>query len=240
MLTAPQYPTEAVRQQSGIKKRHSQLLLPHTTVQFDEPDALSRPQLEQFVSSCFRHAFEADIHSHLPYFLSAYNNDNLAAALGFEPIQNDKPIFLEQYLESAIEDAISLKSNEIVSRQKIVELGNLSSAKRGFSEVLFIVIAAILHKAGYEWVVFTATQQVQKLVDKLKLDTLEVCEADPLKLADKGQSWGSYYDNKPKVLAGNLCYGMGVLRQHRVAGFMLDNYQHTIAKYADNLSQMAH
>ena len=237
-MIAPRYQTKTEIQRPVITKRHSQLLLPHTTVQFDELGSSSRPQLERFVSTCFRDAFEADIHSHLPYFLSAYNGDDLAATLGFEPIQSDKPIFLEQYLEATIQHAISSKYNETVSRQKVVELGNLSSAKKGFSEVLFILIAAILHEAGYEWVVFTATHQVQQLVDKLKLDTLELCDANPLKLADKGQSWGHYYDNKPKVLAGNLRYGMGVLRQHRVAGFMLDNYQHTIASYAENLVKL--
>jgi hypothetical protein len=239
-MIAPRYQAESKIQPPQIKKRHSQLLLPHTTVHFNHPDASTRPQLEQFVSQCFHHAFNADIHCHLPYFLSAYNEEKLAAALGFAPIHDAKPIFLEQYLDAAIETVISAKSNQLVSRQKVVELGNLSSAKRGFSEVLFIVIAAILYRAGYEWVVFTATHQVQRLVDKLKLKTYELCEADPLKLDDKGLSWGTYYHNKPIVLAGNLSYGMAVLRRHHVARFMLDNYQHTIAKYANNLNKLAH
>lgn len=239
-MIAPQYQTKATIQQAVVKKRHVQLLLPHTTVQFDTPNSDCRPALEQFVSHCFRDTFNANIQGHLPYFLSAYNDDKLAAALGFQPVQTTQPIFLEQYLETSIEQAISSISNKIVSRANIVELGNLSSASRGFSEVLFIVIAAILHQAGYDWVVFTATQQVQKLVAKLKLETLLLGDADPTKLIDKGASWGQYYDSNPKVLAGDLHYGMTVLRSHRVASFMLNNYQYTINRYANSLAKLAH
>jgi hypothetical protein len=215
-------------------------LLPHTTVQFDEIDSPAKHQLEQFVSTCFRGVFEADVHSHLPYFLSAYSRSTLTATLGFQPVQQDKPIFTEQYLSCPVEQAISLRTNNVISRQKVVELGSLSSARKGFSELIFILIAAILYKAGYEWVIFTATQQVQHLVDKLGLTTVELCDADPMKLVDKDQSWGSYYDSKPKVLAGDLQYGLGVLHQHPVAGFMMDNYEHTINQYADRLIKLTH
>ncbi len=222
-----------------VERRRSQLLLPHTTVQFDELNSPSRNQLEQFVSTCFRGAFEADVHSHLPYFLSAYSGTTLTATLGFQPVPDDKAIFIEQYLDCAVEQAILLKANRVVARQKVVELGSLSSARKGFSELVFILIAAILYKAGYEWVIFTATQQVQQLVNKLGLSTVELCQADPTKLDDKGQSWGHYYESNPKVLAGDLHYGMGVLSQNSVARFMMDNYQHTINKYANKLDSLA-
>ena len=194
--------------------------------------------MEQFVSTCFRGAFEADVHSHLPYFLSAYSSTALVSTLGFQPVPQDRPVFLEQYLDCAVEHAIFLETNSAVSRQKVVEIGSLSSARKGFSELIFILIAAILYKAGYEWVVFTATQQVQQLVDKLQLTTYELCNADPMRLEDKGRSWGHYYDNNPKVLAGNLDYGMTILSQHQVASFMIDNYQHTINNYADKLVKL--
>lgn len=236
-MMAPRYQT---LQKVVSPKRHVQLLLPHTAVQFDTPNSASRPALEQFVSRCFHDAFNAEIQGHLPYFLSAYNDDKLAATLGFQPVQKTKSIFLEQYLDTTIEQTISLASNLAVSRTHVVELGNLSSERKGFSEVLFILIAAILHQAGYHWVVFTATQQVQKLVAKLKLDTYLLGDADPLKLPDKGASWGHYYDSKPKVLAGDLNYGMTVLSEHRVAGFMLSNYQHTIDNYASILMKLPH
>lgn len=221
------------------KNRQAQLLLPHTSVRFEEFDTPSGQELEQFVSTCFRGAFEADVHSHLPYFLSAYSDTTLTATLGFQPVPEDKPIFIEQYLDCPVEQAILIKAHRAVSRHKVVELGSLSSAKKGFSELVFILIAAILYEAGYEWVVFTATKQVQQLINKLGLSTVELCNADPTKLYDKSQSWGHYYESNPKVLAGDLHYGMTVLRQHSVASFMMDNYRHTINKYADKLVSLA-
>jgi hypothetical protein len=178
------------------------------------------------------------VHSHLPYFLSAYSNTTLASTLGFQPVPQDKPVFLEQYLGCPVEQAIFLKTNHTVSRKKVVEIGSLSSARKGFSELIFILIAAILYEAGYEWVVFTATRQVQQLVDKLQLTTFELCDADPMRLEDKGSSWGRYYDTNPKVLAGNLHEGMAVLSQHRVASFMIDNYRHIIDNYVDKLVKL--
>ena len=220
-------------------KRQGQLLLPHTIVQLDELASPCGKQLQQFVSTCFRGYFDADVHSHLPYFLSAYSAESLVATLGFEPVEEDKAIFLEQYLECAVEQVISQKIGRAISRLKVVELGSLSSARKGFSELIFILIADILYKAGFEWVVLTATPQVHKLVNKLGLTTIELCVADPIKLDDKGQSWGHYYESKPKVLAGDLHYGIDVLHQHEVAGFMLKNYENTINKYAKKLMRLA-
>ena len=89
-----------------------------------------------------------------------------------------------------------------------------------------------MHHAGFEWVTFTATKQVKQLLNKLKLVTIELADADPTCLTDKGESWGSYYQNTPKILAGNLTNAMRVLEQHQVINFILLNYQNKIIEIA--------
>jgi hypothetical protein len=77
-LNTTQHQHKIVKSDSPIvRRRRAHLLLPHRTVQFDEFNPPSRHHLEQFISTCFKGEFEADVHSHLPYLLSAYSGTNL-------------------------------------------------------------------------------------------------------------------------------------------------------------------
>jgi len=157
--------------------------------------------------------------------------------MGFQAAVTVEPLFLEQYLSSSIEDEISHATQQTVARNVIAEVGNLTSVHRGTSQLLFILTIAILHEAGFEWSVFTATKQVQQLLAKLNLVTITLCEANPDVLIDKQQSWGSYYEDKPNVLIGNLTDAYALLAQHEVIGFMLNNYQQTITDIAKKITR---
>ena len=77
---------------------------------------------------------------------------------------------------------------------------------------------------------------MQNLLARLNLVTINVCEANPDKLIDGKQSWGSYYDDKPNVLIGNLTDAIALLQQHEVIGFILKNYQKTIVDIAKKIT----
>lgn len=233
---------EALQTQLKLEQRNKRkavrcerLLLPHLPLQLDHKFSADRPVIEHYISARFYESYQAEITSFLPYLLSTHNDNKLSAALGFQPANETSPLFLETYLDDEIQVVISAMTGQIVARDKIAEIGNLTSSRRGSSQMLFILIAAILHEAGFDWVVFTATKQVQQILDKLNLHTIQLCEADPRRLADHGQSWGSYYNNNPKVLAGNLAYAMVLLQQHKVIGFMLQNYRNTIVELAGQI-----
>ncbi len=213
------------------------LLLPHLPLQFDKPSSSNRLEIERYITEQFFASYQAKVNTFLPYLLSTSANEKLTAVMGFQPAGEEAPLFLEQYLDSSsIESTISTKLNRIISRDSIVEVGNLTSSRKGTSQILFILTIAILHHAGFEWVTFTATKQVQKLLNKLQLVTIELAEADPSYLTDKGESWGSYYQNKPKILAGDLGNAMRQIEQHRVIKFILKNYQNTIMDIAKEIS----
>ncbi|MDH5591784.1 MAG: thermostable hemolysin, partial [Gammaproteobacteria bacterium] len=196
-----------------------------------------RSNIEQYITDRFYMSYQAKISTFLPYLLSTHTDNNLTAALGFQPATENQPLFLEQYMTSAIEEVVSSLTLQNVARNKIVEIGNLTSSRRGTSQILFILIVAILYEAGFEWTVFTATSQVKQLIEKLNLNTTTLCDANPDYLADKGESWGSYYDNKPTVLLGNLADAVTLLKQHSVIGFALHNYQSTIVNIARQIKQ---
>lgn len=228
-------PYERRRKQRNLTRER--LLLPLLPIHLDGPESSDRSEIESYVSERFNVSYQAKISHFLPYFLSSRASGSLSSAVGFQPAANNKSLFLETYLDEAIEDVITNIVMQPIARNKIVEIGNLTSSRKGSSQMLFILIAAILKQAGFEWVVFTATKHVQQILTKLDLQTIELCEADPQRLSDRGDSWGSYYNNQPKVLVGNLDYASDLFKRNDVINFMLENYQHVINEMAKQIKR---
>ena len=216
--------------------RNKRLLLPHMPIQFDQQESLQRQDVEQFIAERFDYHYQAKISHFLPCLLSTKTGDKFTAAMGFQPA-NDASLFLEQYLSTSIESEIERITGQIVNRNTIAEVGNLTSAHRVTSQLLFVLTTAILHEAGFKWSVFTATKHVQQLLRRLDLITITVCEADPALLQDNIQSWGSYYNDKPNVIIGNLTDAIVLLKQHPVTGFILQNYQQMIMNIASKIKR---
>jgi hypothetical protein len=223
---------EALRLKIGTKvnsPRKERLLLSHMPIRFDIEPSVEKTKVNQHVKRCFADTYGADIETFEPYILSTYDDKGINATIGFQPAATKKPLFLESYLEDSIEETLASVLSQDINRHQVVEVGNLSSTHKGSaSRILFILSVAILQQAGYKWVTFTATKQVQRLLGKLNLITTAICEADPLKLADKGSKWGSYYADKPMVVVGNLNDAIAELKSHKVIKSVLDNYQETI------------
>lgn len=212
------------------------LLLPQMPIQFEHPLSKNKQDVELFVAEQFKHHYQADVTHFSPYLLSIKTDgEEFTAAMGFQPAGTLSPLFIEQYLTDPIEHEISHISNEAVARKKIAEVGNLTSVHKGTSQLLFVLSVAILHEAGFEWSVFTATKQVQRLLSRLNLSTITICEARPEKLIGDKDSWGSYYDDKPHVLFGKLSDAIALLRAHKVIGVMLQNYEKTITEIASKV-----
>ena len=230
---------EATQRKSNRHLRHvrENLLLPVMPIQFDDESSARKQDVDEFIADRFCFHYQAEVTHFLPYLLSTKKECAYTAAMGFQPAGTVKPLFLEQYLSLTIEEEIGQKIHQNVDRSRIAEVGNLTSVHRGTSQLLFVLIIAVLHKAGFEWSVFTATTQVQQLLARLSLKTITLCEANPEKLLDKQQSWGSYYDDKPKVLIGNLTDAYALLSEHQVISFMLKNYEKTITDIAQKIKR---
>ena len=72
----------------------------------------------------------------------------------------------DQDLDSPIETLLSQKQEKEVSRAHIVETGNLAAA-RGSSPLLFLLLTEVLYRANFRWITFTATAQVNSLLQRL-------------------------------------------------------------------------
>ena len=117
---------------------------------------------------------------------------------------NQKPLFLERYLDEPVEQLLERLSGQRLVRERLVEVGHLASEKPGGSLHVILALAQHLARSGYEWVVFTATSELVRIFTRLGLPLLALAAADPARLGDEARDWGRYYDTQPVVVAGRI------------------------------------
>lgn len=143
---------------------------------------------EQYIADKFRQEHHASIDQFMPQLLTLNCLGLFSAAVGLKPAAGE-PLFVEHYLDLPAEQALGRLIGHRVERSRMTELGNLVSTRRGSSQLLFVVLMAMLHRAGINWVIFTASSQVQHLLQRLNLATLCLCPADKRRLPDGGSRW---------------------------------------------------
>jgi len=167
-----------------------------------------RRAFEQFIAERFSRAYGARLTHFLPHLLGVM--DGLArwqAAAGYAAA-GAQALFLEQYLDRPIELALGAAVGRPIARGSIVEVGNLAAISAGMARALIPQLARHLHRMGYRWVAFTATRALRNSFHRLGLKPLPIAAADRARLADRGLSWGSYYDQDPVVMAGKISLGL--------------------------------
>ena len=179
----------------------------HFRLKVLSPDHPQREGLQGFISEHFCLHYGARV-SHFGQNLLGCRNSQgqWSAALGFTDAAA-RPLFLEQYLDMPIEQAIAMHTGHVVPRSQIVEVGNLAARHAGSARLLIAHATRHLHEQGYRWVCFTATASLLNSFVRLNLHPTVVAQADPSKLADGGQNWGRYYDTQPQVMIGHIASG---------------------------------
>lgn len=193
-----------------------------------------RRALETYIANEYEAAFGARITEFLPVLLTLSDSSGWKAAVGMRSAAYSD-LFLEQYLPTPVEQAIANTAKLPVDRNSVVEIGNLVATGRGTSQLLFIVMAAALERAGYCWLVFTATPQVEKLVKRLQCEPLFLAAAQGECLGESQMQWGTYYGCKPKAMAGRLTQALALGRRNRAVAQVLDTHAELIAELAGPL-----
>lgn len=174
-------------------------------VRVSHHDAASprRAEVESFIRSIFSRHYGADVRSFAPQLMLVENDHGLVAASGWRSAK-DAALFLENYLDQPIEQAMAKLADQPTERSRIVEVGHLAAERNGGSLHVILALAAHLHQQGYEWVVFTATQELIGIFSRLGLPLLALAKADPARLGAAANDWGSYYDTEPVIVAGRI------------------------------------
>lgn len=171
-------------------------------------DDVERGAVEGFIRDRFAAVHHAEINHFLPELLALVDSHaRLTAAVGAR-LAVAEPLFIEQYLHNPIEHAVSLIADSPVERRQIVEVGNLASRNAGSARLIIVAMTWLLARHGLEWVVFTGAATLINSFQRLGLDPLLLCDADPSRLTEGQEHWGSYYDQHPQVFVGNIRYGL--------------------------------
>ena len=178
--------------------------------------AEDRAEVEQFIRATFAAAYGATVQSFMPRLLSIRSKQNeLLAAFGVRSAEKGK-LFLENYLDQPIEQVIADQSGSMPQRNRIAEIGNLAAVYPGAVRWMIVALTVMLYEEGYDWVVFTGTTALRNGFNNLGLHPVEICPAQIERLpAEERARWGSYYDNKPLVMIGNIREGFRAMRSNR-------------------------
>ena len=198
--------------------------------------SLGRSQIERYIAEQFSTVYGASITEFMPNLLTMRCLGKLSAVVGLRAA-GMQGLFLDSYFPRPIEQVIADKADCLINRNKVLEIGNLVATHRGSSQLLFVVLAEILKQASFEWVVVTATPQVEKSLRRLGIEIYILGDADPGLLPESSTGdWGSYYDSKPKVMAGRVCPELIEPRSGKKLAAILPFYQREVKALAANLN----
>lgn len=187
-----------------IRREQKRTLVQSTalSVRLVAPVDPGRSLLEALVADKFAREYKARIRHFLPFLLSLDIAGAPAAVAGLR-LARQSALYLEQYLDRPVEQAVSNEFRVPVDRDSIVEIGNLAAFSPGAAEILFGLLPSMLNDAGIHWVTCTATPRVMNILGKLDFPSRRICQADRALLADDSTDWGHYYSTHPAVIAGN-------------------------------------
>lgn len=168
-----------------------------------------RVSLQNFIRQGFRDAYGAEVQTFMPDLLAVSAQGQWQAVLGIRSGQNHS-LFVEQYLDADICTVLQT-AGIVTQRDEVVEIGNLYSANRQYTLLLFVVLAYALHQLGYRQLVCCATEQVQQLLSRHGLELTYLADGDASRLGEAANSWGSYYQSHPKVCALDLTQAMTLI-----------------------------
>lgn len=192
-----------------------------------------RAEVEQYIGRKFESSYGASLAQFLPLFLTLRCSEKLSASAGVSLGATSEEFFLEQYLDTPVEKELEQLCGETVRREQLAEVGNLVATTLGASRLMFIILASILNQAGYEWMVFTATKPLLRSLQKMGFETQVIAEAKPARLdTNSNADWGSYYDNKPQVVAGRLSNAQQAVEARNLFNLVQNFYQSEIDSLA--------
>lgn len=176
-----------------------------------------RAELEAYVHARFESKHGAQVHSFMPTLVAFRNpQGDLSGVAGIRGAEESR-LYLEQYLDQPIEArlqaALRERSSEwpvdrggirAIRRDEIVEVGNLAGASCRAAVRMVAQLPLFLMQRRYQWITFTATSALRRILEGFGAPLLELGHADPASVATAGDSWGRYYETDPRVFAGYL------------------------------------
>ena len=196
-----------------------------------------RERLEQYISSIFSAAYGARILEYLPLLFSLENGSGRQAALGLRSA-NCGPLFCEQYLDKSAEQYVEILYGKEAPRSQIMEMGNLVATQAGLSGLLYIIIAAAIHEAGIDYLMFAANKRVRNSIARFGFTPRTIHAAEQSCLGEKGLEWGCYYEGEPVVMLADIPRTMEQIQAQPALQKLVGRYQYVIPSLADSIRSL--
>lgn len=181
------------------------------------PGDAGRAEVERFIAGVYLERHRADLRHFAPTLVSLRDETGeLVAAAGYRSADL-APLFLERYLGVPVETRLADTAGVMPARSCIAEVGHLAASRAGEGRRLVLLLGPHLATRGFQWVVSTLTEELRHLFLRLGIAPLALGVADPAALGDEAASWGSYYDHRPVVLAGQIDLALKALARRRAA-----------------------
>ncbi|OCC25564.1 hypothetical protein MB02_02725 [Croceicoccus estronivorus] len=161
----------------------------------------------------YRDAFGAAITPSFDSYIGCGAQGRTGAALGYCRADSG-PLFLEAYLDQAIEELVSAACGRHVAREQIVEIGNFAADNALTMVELWGAAANDLGAAG-ELAVATLTAPLRRMFARIGVPVTVLAPANPERLGTGSCDWGQYYEFDPQVCMGVIAEG-----QNAIAAFM--------------------
>lgn len=191
---------------SSPPRHERQVCARHELATYEREDA-QRPTVERFIQDAFAARHGARIHSFMPTLIALEGRERrICGVVGFRN-GGREPLFLEQYLSRPVERVLTERVGTCVSRDEIVEVGNLASLSCRAAFHLAALLPRFLIDRGNRWIVFTATSAVRNMLEQFQVPVIELAGA-ARECVHLGDDWGRYYDHDPRVMAGYLPNGL--------------------------------
>lgn len=183
------------------------------TFELREAYGAERARTEQFIAGRYKRDFGARIEAFMPRLFSLRaaapggHDAPIEGALGLRSAHGR--LFVEQYLDVPIEQAIGAATGERVERSSIVEVGHFAGLRPGTMRAMILLLAERLYREGASWVAFAGTRALRNAFLRMNLEPIALCAAacDRLPEALRG-AWGTYYRNDPWVYVGPVDDGV--------------------------------
>jgi hypothetical protein len=180
------------------------------------PGDAGRAEVEEFIRGVYLDRYGADVRQFAHSLVSLHDGDGeLVAAAGYRAADHS-PLFLERYLGVPVETRLAAESPVAPARSRIVEVGHLAASRAGEGGRLVLLLGPHLASQGFQWVVSTLTEELRHLFLRLGIVPLALGVADPALLGDEAVRWGSYYDHRPMVLAGQIDHALKSMARRRM------------------------
>jgi hypothetical protein len=150
--------------------------------------------IKNFITNIFFERHQAKVNYFQDNFLVISENFQIVAVIGYKMAEKNV-LLIESYTDAPVD---KLLNN--ITRDKIIEVGNLSSVGSGLGQIIISSLVVFLSEQDYHWLFLTAPEKILNTMKKIGLSFTVVSEANKSDVSNP-DDWGTYYDNKPYVIA---------------------------------------